>query len=70
MVKEFLEDEIIENLPNNLIEFLGQELGKLQKIEAPEYLPKSIVYDKEHFYEVEEYTVNFQFHLWLYEVRY
>lgn len=68
MVKEFIEGKIIEDLPNNLIEFLGKELGKLHKVEAPKYLPKSIGYDKNHFHEVEKYAPNSQFYLWLNEV--
>jgi len=68
MIKGFLNGKIIEELPNNLIEFLGKELGKLHKIDAPEHLPKTIGYDKDHFYEVEMYAPNSQFHLWLNDI--
>jgi len=67
MIKNFLEGKIVEDLSSNLLELIGKELGKLHKIEAPEYLPKQVSYGKEHFNEVEKYAANSTFDQWLKE---
>ena len=65
MLKEFIEGTIVEDLPNDLLEYLGKELGKLHQVKAPDYLPVSVNYGIEHFNEVEIYAPNSSFNSWL-----
>jgi len=67
MIKSFVEGKILKDIPHHLIELLGRELGKLHKIEAPEYLSKQLDYGKEQFVNVEKYAANSLFDLWLKE---
>ncbi len=67
MIKKFVEGKILKFLPHHLIELLGSELGKLHKIEAPEYLPKQANYGKEQFVNVKKYAANSLFDIWLKE---
>jgi homoserine kinase type II len=67
MVKRFVEGKILKDIPHHLIELLGMELGKLHKIEAPDYLPKQVNYGKEQFVNVEKYAANSLFDIWLKE---
>lgn len=67
MIKKFVEGKILKYLPHHLIELLGSELGKLHKIEAPEYLPKQANYGKEQFVNVKKYAANSLFDIWLKE---
>jgi len=65
MVKKFIEGKILKDLPHHLIELIGRELGKLHKIEIPEYLPKQVGFGKEQFVNVEKYAANSLFYIWL-----
>jgi len=67
MIKEFIEGKTLKDLPHHIIELIGRELGKLHKIEAPEYLPKQIGYGKEQFVNVDKYAANSLFDIWLKE---
>ena len=67
MIKKFIEGKILKYLPHHLIELIGRELGKLHKIEAPEYLPKQVNYGKEQFVNVKKYAANSSFDIWLKE---
>jgi len=67
MIKKFIEGKIIKDLSPHLLELIGKELGKLHKIEAPEYLPKQMQYGKERFANVEKYAANSLFDIWLKE---
>ncbi len=67
MIKKFIEGKILKDLPHHLIELIGRELGKLHKIEAPEYLPKQVGFGKEQFVNVEKYAANSLFDIWLKE---
>jgi len=67
MIKKFVEGKVLKYLPHHLIELLGRELGKLHKIEAPEYLPKQANYGKEQFVNVKKYAANSLFDIWLKE---
>ncbi len=65
-VKSFLEGKIMADLPNHLLTLIGRQMGKLHKIDAPDYLPKTIRnYGKENFHEVKLYDPGSPFHLWL-----
>lgn len=68
LLKIYISGQIIEDLPNNILEYLGQELGKLHQIEAPEYFSDKVSYGKENFKEIEIYACNSQFHHWLNEM--
>ena len=67
IIKKFIDGKILKDLPHHLIELIGRELGKLHKIEAPEYLPKQVGYGKEQFVNVEKYAANSLFDIWLKE---
>jgi homoserine kinase type II len=67
MIKKFIDGKILKDLPHHLIELIGRELGKLHKIEAPEYLPKQVGYGKEQFVNVMKYAANSLFDIWLKE---
>ncbi len=68
MVKHFIEGGIQKDLPPHLLKSIGQELGKLHQIEAPEYLPKELGYGKEQFGNVKQYAAHSPFDLWLTEI--
>lgn len=65
VIKKFVEGKTLEHLSNYLLELLGVELGKLHKIEAPDYLPKQLRIGKEQFVKVKEYAANSSFDIWL-----
>ena len=65
MIKKFIDGKILKDLPHHLIELIGKELGKLHKIEMPEYLPKQVGIGKEQFVNVEKYAANSLFDIWL-----
>jgi len=65
LLKTFLEGEIISDLPNYLIELIGIQLGKLHKIEAPDYLPQKLNYGLEQFSDVGLYAKDSSFDYWL-----
>lgn len=65
LLKGFIEGRIMEDLPDHLVILIGKELGKLHKIEAPEYLPKQVSFGKEQFYLIEKYAAKSSFDNWL-----
>ena len=65
IIKKFIEGKNLKDLPHHLIELIGRELGKLHKIEVPEYLPKQVGFGKEQFVNVEKYAANSLFAIWL-----
>jgi homoserine kinase type II len=67
MLKQFLEGTVYEELPNHLLELAGSELGKLHKIEAPEYLSKQANFGKEQFINIKKYAAGSAFETWLNE---
>ncbi len=68
MVKEFIEGNINKELAPHLLELIGQELGKLHQIEAPDYLPIQLSYGKEQFSNVKKYAANSEFDIWLTDI--
>lgn len=68
MLKVFLEGEIIKDLSNQLLGVIGIEMGRLHKLEAPDYLPKVLGYGKEFFHEVAQYAPNSSFAKWIKEI--
>lgn len=69
MLKKYLHGKVIQDLPAHLLTKIGQELGKLHQIEAPDYLPKKVSYGLEHFAEVARYAPDSPFQNWLNEVK-
>ena len=67
MIKKFIDGKILKDIPHHLIELIGREIGKLHKIEIPEYLPKQLSFGKEQFVNVENYAANSLFDVWLKE---
>lgn len=65
MLKEFIEGDIVKDLSNSILEYLGKELAKLHQIKAPDYLPKKLAYGLEHFDEVQTYAPDSSFYSWL-----
>ncbi len=65
MLKEFIQGEIIQDLPKELLVYLGSELSKLHQIKAPDYLPRTLNYGIEHFDRVQLYARDSTFYKWL-----
>ena len=65
IVKEFIQGSIIEYLPDNMLEYIGEELGKLHQIKAPDSLSRKLNYGIEHFDIVTLYAPESDFYKWL-----
>ncbi|MCK5441470.1 MAG: phosphotransferase [Maribacter sp.] len=69
LLKEYIEGDIIEDLSENQLTYLGGELAKLHGIEPPDYLPKGVSYGMEHFDDVKVYAPHSSFYTWLKALR-
>jgi len=69
IVKHYLEGKIMAQLPDALLTKVGQQMGKLHQISAPDYLPNTLSYGLESFSEIEEYMPNTPFGAWLAEIK-
>jgi len=65
MLKIYLEGNIVTDLSEKTLNFLGKELAKLHQIEAPDYLPDKVAYGIEKFNRVKKYAPDSSFYLWL-----
>ncbi len=65
MLKAFIEGDIIKDLSNDILKYLGRELAKLHKIKAPNYLRKKLAYGIERFDDVQVYAADSLFYKWL-----
>ncbi len=65
MVKEYLEGKIVEDLSPDSLNLIGNKLGKLHKIDAPDYLPRQLGYGKEHFEKAKLNAGDTEFNDWL-----
>lgn len=65
MLKEFIEGDIVQDLSENLLLYLGRELAQLHQIKAPDYLPRAVAYGLERFDEVQVYAPEADFYKWL-----
>jgi homoserine kinase type II len=65
LLKEFIAGDVIEDLSENLLTYLGGELAKLHGIEPPDYLPNGVSYGMEHFDDVKVYAPDSPFYTWL-----
>ncbi len=69
LLKKYIAGEIIEDLPYNILQSLGQQLGRLHKIKAPDYLPDKPNYGTDKFSIVASYAPDSTFYHWLKEMR-
>ena len=69
ILKEYLDGQVMEVLPPHLLNYVGQELGKLHLLSAPEYIPTTIDYGLQAFAEMETYDPESSFYDWLKEIQ-
>lgn len=66
ILKAFIEGDIIQDLSENLLVYLGQNLAQLHQIKAPNYVPKTLNYGSiDRFDEVQVYAPDSTFYNWL-----
>lgn len=65
MLKDFLEGDIVDELPDHLLVSLGRDIAKLHVIPPPSYLPRKVSYGLERFDEVKRYAPHSSFYRWL-----
>jgi homoserine kinase type II len=65
MLKEFIDGDVVEDLSESLLTYLGRELAQLHQIKAPNYLPQMVAYGLERFDEVKVYAPDSSFYIWL-----
>ena len=65
IIKSFIQGEIIKDLSPNLLKLIGKKLAELHQINVPEYLPTQLNYGKEQFLNVNKYSTNSEFDIWL-----
>jgi len=68
LLKEYLAGQVMENLPPNLLQEVGQQLGKLHTLTVPDYLPTTIDCGLQAFAKMETYAPNSPFYDWLKEI--
>lgn len=68
LIKEYIEGKIQKNLSPRLLNLIGKEIGKLNKIDAPDYLPNQLNFGKEQFSNVKKYAAHSEFDIWLNKV--
>ena len=69
LLKAYIEGDIIEELPDDVLIYVGEELAKLHQIESPKYLSKTVSYGIERFDEVKVYASESEFYVWLKEIQ-
>ncbi len=70
ILKEFIQGDIIQDFPENLLTYLGKELAKLHQVKVPNYVPKTLNYGSiSRFDEVRAYAPDSSFYKWLKETQ-
>ena len=69
IIKHFIEGEIMDTLPNHIIELVGEATGKLHQVPPPDYLSKTFDYGQENFKLVNQYAPKTPFEDWIQEVK-
>ena len=70
ILKAFIEGDIIQDLSENLLVYLGKELAKLHQVKVPNYVPKTLNYGSiNRFDEVQVYAPGSAFYKWLKETQ-
>ena len=59
LLKNYLEGQILQDMPDHSLYLLGQELSKLHKINPPEFLPNAINYGINNFGEIAAHDTDF-----------
>jgi homoserine kinase type II len=66
ILKAFIEGDIVQDLSENLLLYLGKELAKLHQVKVPNYVPKTLNYGSvNRFDEVQIYAPDSAFYKWL-----
>jgi homoserine kinase type II len=70
ILKAFIEGDIVQNLSENLLMYLGKELAKLHQVKVPNYVPQTLNYGSiNRFDEVQVYATDSAFYKWLKDTR-
>lgn len=69
ILKAYLEGDIVEDLSEDILIYLGKELAALHQVKAPEYLSETVSYGIERFDEVKVYAPESTFYKWLKEIQ-
>lgn len=65
LLKEYIEGDIIEDLSEYILTYLGNQTAQLHQINVPNYLPRKLSYGVNNFNEVHVYAPNSSFYTWL-----
>lgn len=65
MLKRYIEGDIIEDLDENILMYLGKQLSALHLINPPNYLPKSLSYGIDKFDGLQKVAADSSFYIWL-----
>ncbi len=65
LLKEYIEGDMIEDLSENILIYLGSQMAQLHQINVPDYLPRKLSYGVDNFKEVHIYAPNSTFYTWL-----
>lgn len=65
ILKAYIQGNIVKDLPNSLLKYLGKELAQLHQLKVPDYLPRNVAYGLERFDEVKIYAPESSFYTWL-----
>jgi homoserine kinase type II len=70
ILKKFIEGDVIQDFPHNLLVYLGKELAKLHQVKVPSYIPQTLNYGSiNRFDEVQVYAPDSSFYKWLKETQ-
>ncbi len=65
LLKEFIVGDIVQDLSKSRLIYLGRELAKLHRIEAPDYVAQDLSFGMGYFDEVQAYASESSFYKWL-----
>jgi len=65
IVKQFIEGNVLDDIPAYIVRHIGIQLGKLHKIQPPPYIPNTPGYGRVYFHEIELYADQSEYHVWL-----
>ena len=64
ILKEYIDGNVISDLSADLLELIGEEMGRLHKVDPPDYLPDVLNYDLGMFLEVDQYESDESLQSW------
>ena len=65
MIKKYIKGKIEKNFSDNILKLIGEQIAKLHMIPPPSYLPSQVNYGKERFDDLNKFSDNSNFQLWL-----